>query len=151
MDGEQLQAVERECASALTQYYRHIDRHEFEQAVAFLAPDVDWNMDGDNFVGREANLASMHEFIDDLFIRHVVSNMTVTMTDADHATVIYYMVMYRHRTADVVDGRVSVVGPNHFCDVEDKFVRLEEGWRVARRNCITTLRDDTAVPTPTGS
>ena len=149
MDGAQLHAVERECSSVLTQYFRRVDRHEFEQAVAYLAPDIDWNMDGLRLVGRDENLASMYAYIGDLFIRHVISNVVVTMTDADHATVSYYLALYRHKKADVVDGKVSVVGPNHFCEQEDKFVRMQEGWHIAHRKITTVLRDDTAVPTPT--
>ena len=151
MVGEQVHAIEREIISVLTQYYRHVDRHEFEEAVALFTPDIDWNMDGDRFVGREENLASMHAFIDDLFIRHICSNVVVTMTDADHATVTYYKVMYRHKKIDVVDGKVSIVGPNHFCEHEDEFVRMDDGWRVAQKDCTTVLRDATSVPTPTES
>ena len=149
MDAAQLQAVERECTSVLTQYFRHVDRHEFEQAVAYLTPDIDWNMDGARLVGRDQNLASMYAYIDDLFIRHIISNIVVTISDADHATVGYYLALYRHRKVDVVDGKVAVVGPNHFCEQEDKLVRTHDGWRIAHRNITTVLRDDTAVPTPT--
>ena len=31
----------------------------------------------------------MHAFIDEPLIRHVISNIIVTMTDADHATLTY--------------------------------------------------------------
>ena len=148
MDGAQLHAVERECSGVLTKYFRHVDRHEFEQAVAYLAPDIDWNMGGARLVGRDQNLASMHAYIGDLVIRHIISNIVVTMTDDDHATVTYYLALYRHKKADVVDGKVSVVGPNHFCEQEDKFVRMQDGWRVAHRKVKTVLHDDTAQPTP---
>ena len=151
MDAAQLHAIERECTAVLTKYRRHLDRHEFEQASTLFTPDVDWNMDGDRFVGREENVTAMNDFIGELVIRHVFSNMIVTATDADHATATYYMVMYRHRKADMVDGKVSRVGPNHFLELEDKFVRTQEGWRIARRDCTTVLRDATSVPTPTES
>jgi hypothetical protein len=41
MDEETAYAAERECVSVLTQYFRHVDRHGFENAVALFSPNVD--------------------------------------------------------------------------------------------------------------
>ena len=41
--------------------------------------------------------------------------------------------------ADVVEGKVSNAAPTHFCESEDQFVRLDEGWRIARRDFKATI------------
>jgi hypothetical protein len=66
-------------------------------------------MDGGLFSGREKNLASMHAYIDNLFIRYVLSNFVLTLDEADHATVTYYILLYRHRKVDVIDRKISLV------------------------------------------
>ena len=134
MDVEQVHAIERECANVVTQCGRHADQHEFEKAAALITPDVVFKGGGsDPLVGREAIIASMHANIADLFRRRVIKNMVVTVHDADHATATAYWLMYSYKTADVADGKVSTAAPTHFCESEDKLVRMDEGWRIAQR------------------
>jgi len=146
MDRESAHAVERECVNVLTQYFCHLDRHEFEAAVAFFTPDIVRNIDGDRLAGREGILASMHAFIGDLPMRQVLSNLTATVIDADHAVLTYYLTVYCQQESDFATGKASVVGIDHFCDQEDKLVRTEEGWRIAQRDIVTVLQH-VAAPT----
>ena len=135
MDVEQVHAIERECATVVTQCGRHADQHEFERAAALFTPDVVFKGgNSDPLVGSEAIIASMHANIADLFRRRVITNMIVTVHDADHATVTSYWMMYSHKSADVVERKVSSATPTQFCECEDKLVRTDEGWPIAQRS-----------------
>ncbi len=135
-----MHVIERECANVLLQCRRHGDMQEFEKAAGLFTPDIVFRSgDNDPLVGREANIAAMYANIGDLFMRCVITNILVTVIDADHATATSYWIMYRHKKADVEDGKVSSAEPSRFCESEDAFVRTDEGWRIAKRNFKTVL------------
>ena len=51
-------AIEWECQKVLRLYYQHVDRREFEKAIALFTPDVDWLGLGALLKGREKS--SLH-------------------------------------------------------------------------------------------
>ena len=135
MDVEQVREIERQCSNVLMQCRYQADMQEYEKSAAFFTRDVVFRSgESEPIVGREANLKSMYKNISDLFMRCVISNILVTVIDADHATATSYWVMYRHKKADVDEGKVSTAEPSHFCESADTFVRTDEGWRIAERN-----------------
>ena len=141
MDIEQKHVIERECANVLMQCRRLADQKEYEKSAALFTPDFVFNSTGrDPIVGREANIESMYNLISDLFMRCVISNILVTVIDADHAESTSYWIMYRHKQADVDAGKVTTAEPTRFCESNDKFVRTEEGWRIAQRDIKAILQ-----------
>ena len=140
MDLEQMHVIERECAKVLMQCRRHADLKEFEKCAALFAPDVIFKSgDSDPLVGREANIAAMYANIGDVFMRCVINNILVTVIDAGHATCTSYWQVYRHKQADFEAGKVTSAAPTAYCESDDTFVRLEEGWRIAKRHFRTVL------------
>jgi len=140
VDVEQKHAIENECANVLMQCRRYADLKEFENCAALFAPDVIFKSgDSDPLVGREANIAAMHANIGDVFMRCVINNILVTVIDADHATCTSYWQVYRYKQADFEAGKVKTAAPSAFCESDDTFVRLEEGWRIAQRHFRTVL------------
>ena len=143
MDVEQMHAIERECEKVILQCGRHTDLEEYEEAAALFAPDVAF-IGAVSPVGREANIESMKargtRF--DSWRRRVVTNMIVTVHDADHATVTAYWMIYSLKKADFVAGKVSSAAPTHFNETVDELVRLDEGWRIAQREFIRLIGDE---------
>jgi hypothetical protein len=143
MDVEQLHAIERECEKVILQGARHIDMEEYEESAALFAPDVVFK-GAVNPVGREANIASMKargaRF--DSWRRRVVTNMIVTVHDADHATVTAYWMIYSLDKTEFADGKVSSAAPTHFNETVDELVRLDEGWRIAQREFNRVIGDE---------
>ena len=140
MDVEHKHVIEHECANVLMQCRRYADLKEFENCAALFAPDVIFKSgDSDPLVGREANIAAMHANIGDVFMRCVINNILVTVIDADHATCTSYWQVYRYKQADFLAGKVKTAAPSAFCESDDTFVRLEEGWRIAQRHFRTVL------------
>ena len=59
MTRDEERAIEWECQKVLRLYYQHVDRHEFEKAVALFTPDVDWLGLGAPLKGREEILVAL--------------------------------------------------------------------------------------------
>ena len=137
MDIGQVQQIERECSNVLMQCRYHADMQEYEKSASFFTLDIIFRsgpLGNEPIVGREANIKSMYANISDLFMRCVISNILVNVIDADNATATSYWIMYRHKKADVDEGKVKTAEPSRFCESEDTFVRTDEGWRIAKRN-----------------
>ena len=140
MDIEQEHVIERECTKVLMQCRRHGDMGEFDKAGGLFTTDVHFQSgDSEPIIGRDANIAAMHANISDVFMRCVISNVLVSVTDADHATSTSYWIMYVHKKADLAAGNVKSTAPNRFSESEDEFVRTDEGWRISRRHFKTVL------------
>ena len=140
MDIEQTHVIERECTKVLMQCRRHGDMGEFEKAAALFTTDVFFQSgDSEPTIGRDANIAAMHANIGDLFMRCVITNVLVSVIDADHATATSYWIMYVHKKSDMAAGNVKSAEPSRFSESEDEFVRTDEGWRIARRIFTTVL------------
>ena len=135
MDIEQVREIEREITDVVLLNSRLTDHEEFEKAAELFTPDIVFKgiASGVTAVGREENVASMASRIQDQWRRRMISNIMVTVQDADHATVTAYWIMYKHKKSDVLDGNIPDATPTHFCETEDQFVRMDEGWRIARR------------------
>ena len=140
MDIEQTHVIERECTKVLMQCRRHGDMGEFEKAGALFTTDVHFQSgDSEPLIGRDANIAAMHANIGDVFMRCVISNVLVSVIDADHAAATSYWIMYVHKKADMAAGNVTSAEPSRFAESEDEFVRTDEGWRISRRHFKTVL------------
>jgi ketosteroid isomerase-like protein len=84
MDENRELAIEWQCAKLLTHYYNLVDQEDFAAAVALFSPDIVWSMDGHEYHGRDANLSGMHKLLDDVIIRHLITNIVVTVVDETH-------------------------------------------------------------------
>jgi 3-phenylpropionate/cinnamic acid dioxygenase small subunit len=133
MDEDRVLAIEWQCAKVLTHYYNLVDQGDFDTAVKLFTPDVVWSMGGDEYSGREGNLSGMRKLLDESLIRHVISNIVVSVIDEDHAEAVTYLVVYCYPKQDVADGKLQTVAANRFSEVVNKMVRTEEGWRISRR------------------
>ncbi len=139
MDEDRKLAIEWQCAKLLTHYYNLVDQGDFDTAVTLFTPDVVWSMDGDEYHGQDGNLSGMHKLLDESLIRHVISNIVVTVIDEDHAEAVTYLVVYCYPKRDVAGGKLETVAANRFSEVANTLVRTEEGWHISRREIKTVM------------
>ena len=144
MDREKERAIEWECQKILRQYYQHVDRREFEKAVALFTPDVDWVGLGVPLRGREEILAALHPALGKSTARHVLTNTVVNVIDEDHAEARSYntLTTSHETTFEVGDSPIPCEGPNILVDMSEQLVRTEEGWRIAQRRAVAIFRHD---------
>ena len=146
MEREQERAIEWECQKVLRQYYQHVDRREFEEAVALFTPDVDWVGLGVPLRGRKEILDALSPALGKSTARHVLTNTVVTVIDEDHAEARSYNTLSTsHETMfDVGDRPIPYEGPNILADMSEQLVRTDEGWRIAQRRAVAIFRRDPA-------
>lgn len=148
MERNQERAIEWDCQKIVREYYQHVDRREFEKAVALFTPDVRWEVLGVKLQGRETLLKGLNGALGDGTIRHVVTNCLVDVVDGDHADVCFYLSIYYTQGIKVEeqDGPLPFEGPHRIMDQGDKMIRTKDGWRTAYRWGKPIFRRDIDQP-----
>ncbi|HEX2040797.1 MAG TPA: nuclear transport factor 2 family protein [Acidimicrobiales bacterium] len=129
----------RDACTALIVAYTHLVDHGRAAEVADLfADDGVWESDGSRYDGREAIRAAFarRQANTARTSRHVCTNVAVEVLDADTATALSYVTLYR---ADDDAGRRGPVQPCLVGDYVDRFVRTPEGWRFAHRRLVVAF------------
>ena len=147
MTRDEVRAIEWDCQKVLRQHYQHVDRREFEQAVALFTPDVDWNCLGVPLRGREEILEALRPALGKSTARHVLTNTIINVIDEDHAEAKSYntLTTSHDTTFEVGDSPIPSEGANILVDLSEQLVRTDEGWRIAQRRAVAIFRND---PTP---
>ena len=132
MDNEQKREIEREITDVLLQNGRCTDQEEWEKAAALFAPDGVFKGISSGFtaVGREENVASMASRMK-VSRRRVLSNIMITVQDADHATVTAYWLMFKLKKADVLEGKNTIRDAHRL--LRDRGPVRASGRRLAHR------------------
>jgi ketosteroid isomerase-like protein len=140
MDDLQRLMIERACERLVTEYCHVIDHGEAARVAELFTEDGVWASPENTMTGREAIRASFQrrQNLTSRLSRHVCCNLLVEVEDADHATGVVYLTLYRH---DSETGRR--VGPSAAPEIvgeyRDAFVRTGEGWRFSRRDVGVTF------------
>lgn len=142
MTRDEERAIEWECQKVLRLYYQHVDRREFEKAVALFTPDVDWLGLGVPLRGREEILVALNAALGKSTARHVLTNTVVDVIDEDRAEARSYNTLStsHETTFEVGDSPIAYEGPNILADMSEKLVRTDEGWQIAWRRAVGIFR-----------
>ena len=143
-------AIEQACEKVMCRYLTHVDRREFDEAVALFTPDCDWQSHGVRLRGQKALLAALHGALDTGTIRHVMSNAVVTVADDDHAVLRDYHTLYYSGAAEfeTAQGPLPFEGPHRLTDSRVEFVRTSEGWRIALNDSLVVFRREPEALVP---
>lgn len=140
MDETQRLLIERACERLVTQYCHFVDHGEAARIADLFSDDGVWaspenTMTGRDaiargFARRQANTARMS--------RHVCGNVLIDVADAEHATGVCYLTLYRH---DGDAGRATSPSdvPAIIGEYRDDFVRTAAGWRFRRREIVVSF------------
>ena len=138
--------IERACERLSIAYARHIDFKEYDQFAELFAEDGHLSA-GSVRDGRAAIRQSLTQRSDRLRSRHVLTNVSIDVLDADHARGITYLTLYRHVGDESLRNEpIELRGPAAVGHYEDEFVRTAEGWRIARRVLRFAFRRADAFP-----
>lgn len=142
---ERLQ-IERACERLVTRYCHYVDHGEaariadlFAENGVFTAPGVV------TLAGRDelrAGLGRRQEQSTTRTSRHVCNNLLVTVEDPDNASGTVYVTLYRHDRGEEEDADATApLGlPLMLGEYRDRFVRTDEGWRIAHREVAVAFR-----------
>jgi hypothetical protein len=89
-----------------------------------------WKRQGNELQGRDAIMAAMEERGETLVIRHIVSNVQVTIEDENNASTSEYITIYRYDSDEKLEGPAPLDGPGVIFLYQDKMVRNDDGWQM---------------------
>ena len=145
MEREEERAIEWECQRIHTQFCLFNDRKQSADLANLFTPDGIWIRLGETLTGRAEIRKAMEARPAAALHSHVLSNVHVTVIDTDNAEVISYKTIYYLIDGETLAKPVPLDGPKWVSVYRDKFVRTNEGWRIARMGGVTLYeRPDTA-------
>jgi len=140
MDELERLLIERACERLVVGYCHVIDHGEAARVADLFTEDGVWTsfeqtMDGRDaiargFAKRQANKGRMS--------RHVCCNLLVNVIDAERATGVVYLTLYRH-DGDPDRAVSPSASPSVVGEYRDEFVRSAGGWRFRRREVIASF------------
>ena len=130
MDRDQERAIEWDCAQVVNKFYCSLDARRYDELVNCFTPDGVWKRQGNELQGRDAIMAAMEERGENLVIRHIVTNVQVTIEDENSASTSEYITIYRHDSDEKLEGPAPLDGPGVIFLYQDKMVRSEDGWQM---------------------
>ena len=127
--------IESECQRVIHQFYRYVDHHEFEKAVKLFTEDVTWEVMGVALKGRDEILEALYGGLGNDTIRHVLTNVIVTVIDKDNAELWNYTTNYYSREGrrEDMNGPLRFDGPHRLGDMFAKLRRVGDDWKISAR------------------
>ena len=139
-------AIERECERISIAYARHVDFRDYDAFVDLFSEDCRLDVGG-LVEGRAALQGWLARRPENLRSRHVFTNISIDVIDADHARGVTYVTLYRHVGDEALAPRaIELVGPAAVGHYEDEFVRTVDGWRFASRTAYLAFIRADAFP-----
>lgn len=128
--------IKQACQQLVLDYASFRDQRRGEDFANLFTVDGELALNGDTFVGRKA-LASRLSGDSRQRSRHLMTNIRVTIEDANHAHGISYALIFiANEAAEVTAGPAAVVNFTAMGEYHDEFIRTEQGWRIATRRFV---------------
>jgi SnoaL-like protein len=131
MTREQVRAIEWDCAQILIRFFNEFDAWRYRAMVQLFAPDGVWHRQGRALKGADAILAVLEQRSTTQIVRHVVTNVQVTVLDANTARSLLYVTAYQHDTGEPAPAPPVIRSPSLLLEVPGELVRTEDGWRIS--------------------
>jgi hypothetical protein len=130
---DEIRAIRAECERLSVAYAVYIDMRRYAEFAALFG-ETGILAVGGKLLGQEAIAAAMAQRSDKLRSRHVLTNTLIDVHDAEHASGVTYLTLYRHfGDASLDPGPVSSFSPAAVGHYTDAFVLTSDGWRFAKR------------------
>jgi hypothetical protein len=146
MNRDEEHAIEWECQRVLTRFCLFNDCKQSDDLANLFTTDGVWFRLGAALVGRENIRRAVEARTANAFHRHILSNVIVTVIDADHAEVSSYKTIYYYDAGEALDKPVPLDGPKWVSAYTDSFVRSEDGWLIARMEGATLFEREPITP-----
>jgi hypothetical protein len=134
MNDSERKTIEQECHDMVVRLTHLSDHGEREKAVDMFSADGTWIRGGTPFKGREEMLKSFQRGSQTQVIRHITSNILITVKDDGHAEGVTYYIAFHTDPGTATPKLPLELGPPFSLgEWHDKFVRTAEGWRISHR------------------
>jgi hypothetical protein len=134
MDLARRRRIEEECRTLIITLVHHYDRGEAEASAKLFTPDGLWVKSQKPYRGHQEILDSFTAQPATLVLRHVTTNIHVTVHDEKNASAAsYYLVFVGHRDSQQPDAELPLDHPGALGEWSDSFVLTDNGWRFTKR------------------
>ena len=132
MDRKTVREIEWDCAQVLHRFYGFLDAKRYKDLADLFVEDGVWVRLGEELKGPAGILAAMGER-EDWLTAHILTNVEVTVIDANTAETSQYVTLYRIEGYDAKSGPAEVVLPMGILRHRDQLVRVGETWKFKRK------------------
>jgi len=129
-----------QCLETATRFYWHLDFDRYDDIMALMTADGIWYRQGKELTPGPAMLAVLRERKPSRRVAHILSNLTVTATGPDTATVEGYLTAWAHAAETVLDGPYPLHGPDSISTIALDMQRVAGVWRVHRSHSTARFR-----------
>ena len=126
-------AIEHACARLVLQLFSGMDDLRYDRVTDAFAPDGVWHRAGKTLRGRAEILAAMNERDPKRFVRHIISNQVVDVTDDDRATGRCYVTAY---AGPADDEPRTINAPWLILTFTATFARSGGAWSIAEARIV---------------
>ncbi len=137
MERDEKRAIEWDCQRILTHFCLFNDRKQSDELANLFTTDGVWVRLGEALAGRENIRKAMEARPAEALHCHVLSNVFVTVIDANHAEISSYKSIYYDVAGEALEKPIPLNGPKWVSVYTDKFARTDDGWRIARMEGVT--------------
>ena len=134
MDDQTRRAIEADCTKLMRQSVVFLDRRQYEPLSSLFGPDGEWVRGGKSYAGFDAIMGSLKQRSNAMLIRHLLTNIVVTVDDATTATGIGYFLVFK---AMGQEGEpplpAPLTVPSMLAEMRDTYRRASGGWYIGRR------------------
>lgn len=140
MDGLERLLIERDCTRLSVDYGRLVDFGQAAQVANLFTEDGVCELSAGRFegIGQIRAFFEKRQAQTDVVSRHVMTNMTVDVHDADQASGLVYLTFYRVPWDR--GGPAPLGPPSYIGSYADKYRRTPAGWRIASRIASIALK-----------
>ncbi len=132
--------IERACERLIMLYALHADNYAPDAVAGLFAEDAVLNRGDGDAVGRAAILAAFTRRRPDAAVRHISTNVVIDVENADTATGISSMMLFRRfGSADLPQ---PLAPAEMIVDYHDRFCRTPDGWRFVHRRAVRVFERD---------
>lgn len=128
---DRARAIEWDCAQLLVGFFNAFDAWRYQDMVASFAPDGVWHRQGKALRGADDILAVLNARSRTQVVRHVVTNVHLTVIDDSHCDSRLYVTAYVSDTGSKTAEPPKIAAPSLLLDVPGKLLRTDEGWHIA--------------------
>jgi len=136
--------IEWDCTQLLHRFYGFLDEKRYAEMADLFVPEGAWVRLGEELRGPKAILAAM-DSRQDWLTAHVVTNIRVSVVNANEAHTVQYVTLYRQEGHKPADGPAPVVPPLGLLRHADHLVRRDGEWRFLRKTSRAIMTDRARV------
>jgi len=134
MDPMKRMLIEQECARVIVEYAHRIDHLDVEGFVNLFTKDAYYKQAAKEkpFVGHDQIRAWIKDYPRNQVVRHVATNILVTVVDENNAKASSYTTVYKapNHPADKPSPRTT---PRCVVEYLDEFTHQPDGWKIKSR------------------